>query len=303
MSRSFGQYRAPRRVYIAPAMLLLVAAISALPGCRSKKHIEGPVTTTTTNNCGLDNKNARSLSAEMKKKEFSFTTLSAKLDCEAHLDSSDQKFDVNLRIKRDSMIWLNITDPVMGIRVARAIITPDSVKFVNFFSNPNKCFQGDFAYISKMLNTDLDFDIIQAILVGNSVAFYEEDEKLHASIDQAKCNYILSTVRKRRLRRTMEGQREPKEPLQNISLDPNSMKIMEVLFKDFENNRNFNANYSEFETVDSTAFPHKAVFTISDAAKKASIDVKYGKVTTNKQLSFPFSIPDDCEPIQFRQKD
>ncbi len=301
MSKSHTQYPLRMRVSLVPALLLLTVLLAA-ESCRSKKQVEGTTVVTTPDNCGLANKNARTLSAEMKQKEFSFTSLSAKLDCEAHMDSSEQKFDVNLRIKRDSMIWLNITDPVLGIRVARAIITPDSVKFVNFFSNPNKCFQGDFAYISKMLNTDLDYDIIQAILVGNSVAFYEEDEKLHASVDQAKCNYILSTVRKRRLRKTMEGQREPKEPLQNITIDPKSMKIMEVLFRDFENNRNFNALYSEFEPVDSVAFPHKAVFTISDAAKKGSIDVKYGKVTTNKQLTFPFSIPDDCEPIQFRQK-
>lgn len=302
MSKLQMQYPLRLRVSSVPALILLTVLLAA-GSCRSKKQVEGNTVTTTPNNCGLENKNARTLSAEMKGKEFSFTSLSAKLDCEAHMDSTDQKFDVNLRIKRDSIIWLNITDPVLGIRVARAIITPDSVKFVNFFSNPNKCFQGDFAYISKMLNTDLDYDIIQAILVGNSVAFYEEDEKLHASVDQAKCNYILSTVRKRRLRKAMEGQREPKEPLQNITIDPKSMKIMEVLFRDFENNRNFNALYSEFEPVDSVAFPHKAVFTISDAAKKASIDVKYGKVTTNKQLTFPFSIPDDCEPIQFRQKD
>lgn len=302
MSRPRTQYPLHHRVSLVPALLLLTVLLVA-ESCRSKKQAEGTTVVTPPNNCGLENKNARTLSAEMKQKEFSFTSLSAKLDCEAHMDSSEQKFDVNLRIKRDSMIWLNITDPVLGIRVARAIITPDSVKFVNFFSNPNKCFQGDFAYISKMLNTDLDYDILQAILVGNSVAFYEEDEKLHASIDQAKCNYILSTVRKRRLRKTMEGQREPKEPLQNIAIDPKSMKIMEVLFRDFENNRNFNAIYSEFEPVDSVAFPHKAVFTISDAAKKGTIDVKYGKVSTNKQLTFPFSIPDDCEPIQFRQKD
>lgn len=302
MSRPRTQYPLHHRVSLVPALLLLTVLLVA-ESCRSKKQAEGTTVVNPPNNCGLENKNARTLSAEMKQKEFSFTSLSAKLDCEAHMDSTEQKFDVNLRIKRDSMIWLNITDPVLGIRVARAIITPDSVKFVNFFSNPNKCFQGDFAYISKMLNTDLDYDIIQAILVGNSVAFYEEDEKLHASIDQAKCNYILSTVRKRRLRKTMEGQREPKEPLQNITIDPKSRKILEVLFRDFENNRNFNAYYSEFEPVDSVAFPHKAVFTISDAAKKGSIDVKYGKVTTNKQLTFPFSIPDDCEPIQFRQKD
>jgi len=32
-------------------------------------------------------------------------------------------------------------------------------------------FKGDFNYINQLLNADLDFDIIQAALVGNSADF------------------------------------------------------------------------------------------------------------------------------------
>jgi|GEM_PF-410259 len=292
------QYPAPARVPLA-RNLLLVLFISFALSCKTKRRTQDtPIPAST---CTLDHKKPRVLLNDMKKGEFRFTWLSAKIDCEAKFDSSDQKFDVNLRMKRDSAIWLNITDQLLGIGVARALITQDSVKFVNKLANPNECFQGDFAYISQLLNTELDFEMIQAILVGNSAAFYEDDDKLHSLIDHSNCTHMLSTIRKRRLRKVSEGQRPLKEPLQNINVDASTLKILRILFRDDETNRSFQANYGGFEAVDSLQFPHKNSFVMSDARKKASIEMRYSKVNISKPLTFPFSLPDDCVPLPKKQ--
>lgn len=285
-----------RILVLSPLFLLLFSA------CKSRKPAQSTTQTTNTGGCGLENKGPRTLSADMKKGEFKFTWLSAHLDCEFKNDSSEQKFDVNLRMKRDSAIWLNITDPVIGIKVARVMITADSVKFVNYLASPNQCFQGDFAYISRLLNTELDFEMIQSILIGNSASFYEEDEKLHSSINQQTCLYQLSTTRKRRTRKAMEGQRTLNEPLQVLSIDPASLKIMHILFRDFEANRTFDADYTEFETIDSMKIAQKITYTVADQRKKAVMNMKFSKVNTQKTLTFPFSIPDDCVPVQIKQK-
>jgi hypothetical protein len=224
-----------------------------------------------------------------------------KIDCEAQIDSSHQNFDMTVRIRKDSVIWLNITDPVLGITVARALITVDSVKFVKFISK-NECFTGDFAYINKMLHADLDFEILQSLFVGNSATFYEEDEKLKASVND-QCQYLLSTIRHRRIRRAEEGQGRPlNEPYETIALDSSSYKIMSILFKDFTANRSFGAVYSDFTAVGDPQqqFPQQADFTVS-AEKSASVNMRYKKVTLNKNYDYPFSIPDDCEPIQIKE--
>lgn len=299
MSSPHSQYRPPFTVsslrLLSAALLLSLFSFS----CKGKKKATA-TTTTTANGCSLENKGPRTLSSDMKKSEFRFTWLSAHLDCDYKDDSTSQKFDMNLRMKRDSAIWLNITDATIGVRVARALITTDSVKFVKYLGE-TQCFQGDFAYISRMLNTEVDFEMLQAVLIGNSATFYEEDEKLHVLTDQERCAYILSTVRKRKLRRALEGQKPLNEPLQNITLDPKSFKILVNLFRDFETNRTFEASYSDFGPVDSVQFAHKEVFTIADTRKRAVIEAVFSKVNTTKALTFPFSIPDDCVPVQIKQ--
>src|SRR5882724_161317 len=111
-----------------------------------------------------------------------------------------------------------ITLPELGIKVARVFITCDSVKLVQYLPE-EKCFAGDFAILSKLLQTEVDLNMMQSLLVGNSVSFYEEDEKLKSSINNNDCNYTLSTIRKRKLQKVLNSNEPPSDPFQTISLE------------------------------------------------------------------------------------
>ncbi len=285
---------------IVLAGALLLTAPLFLSSCKKKKKANNSDSASeVTGNCKLDHRAPRPLIADMRKNEFKFDWLTAKLACEAYDDSSRVSFDVNLRMRKDSAIWMNVLGP-LNIKIARILITKDSVKFIQYqdgtFSAQPKCFQGDFALLSSMLQTDVDYDMMQSLLVGNSVSFYEEDEKLRSSINQANCWYALSTVRKRKLKKVMEGQKPPQDPLQTINLDPLSYKIINIFFLD-EQNRTFRADYSTFTTLDSMQFPYKAEFFARGIGKSAGIMLEYTKITLNKPTDFPFTIPDDCVPI------
>jgi hypothetical protein len=290
----------PMRITSALLLIFLAAFSTANTSCGGRKKVVISDTTATQpqTGCRIDFKLPKVLAAEMAAKEVKFEWLTAKLDCEADVDSSHVAFDVNVRIRRDSVIWLNITDPAIGIRVARVLITADSVKFVNSLNNT--CFKGDFAYLSQLLQTDVDFDMMQSLLVGNSVAFYNDDEKLKAQADKQNCHYILSTVRKRRLKRVEEGKTQPDEPLQTLTLDPLTFKILNVFFIDAQL-RSFKAEYSEFSEEGGILFPHKATFLAKGVQKTAQIKTSYRKITLNEPQQFPFNFPDDCTPINVNQ--
>lgn len=281
--------------------VLVMSASVSLTSCKKKKKNNTTVVdSTSTGPCKLDYKNPRTLIAGMRKSEFTFGWMIAKMSCEAYDDSSRATFEVNLRIRKDSVIWMNVLGP-LNIKIARVLITKDSVKFIQYqdgtLGAQPKCFQGDFALLSQMLQTEVDYDMMQSLLVGNSVSFYEEDEKLRSSINQGECRYTLSTIRKRRLRKVMEGQTPPQDPLQTISLDPaQSYKIMSIFFLD-EQNRTFRASYSDFRTLDSMQFPYKAAFFVKGLTRSAGGSLEYTSIKLNKPTDFPFSIPDDCVPI------
>jgi hypothetical protein len=270
--------------------------------CKNKQHtVANTVDTLQSGNCKIDRRLPHPLISDMWKNEFHFNWFSAKMDCEASTDSAKMNFDVTVRIRKDSLIWMNVTDPMMGITIARALISRDSVKFIQYqdgsLTPVKKCFQGDFAYLSQILHTEVDFEMMQSVLVGNSVSFYQEDEKLNSSINRGECLYVLSTIRKRKLKKVLNApETAPSEPIQTISLDPVSFKILKILFIDAQN-RTFTANYDDFAPEDSMMFPHKAIFFARGAQKSARLDVAFKRIKLNQPLEFPFVIPDDCQPI------
>ena len=248
------------------------------------------------NKCILDYKNAKTLSANLKANEFCFDKLNAKLSVETVVDSSFNSFTVSLRMKKDSVIWMSISK--VGIEGVRVLITKDSVKFFN--RSDNNYFKGDYATASKVFNTQFDFEMLQSLLVGNSVAFYNEDEKIKAGVDN--CQYTLGTIRKYKLRRVMEKGKELKELAQSIYLIPETFKISRILFYDFNPDRSFDALFSEYTTVDSAQlFPLQMNFSIK-AQKDIKIDIHYNKPRLNEDQSFPFKIPDNYEPITYKEK-
>ena len=92
------------------------------------------------------------------------------------LDTSNKKtsFKTHLRIRKDSVIWMSITS--IGIEAARVIITQDSVKLIDRLKK--QYFLGDFKYINQLLGADLDYQMLEALLIGNSLDFNEK-EKIH----------------------------------------------------------------------------------------------------------------------------
>lgn len=280
---SFFKYK------IGAAAFIILFTFSA---CKNQQKI---VDNKDKKNCLLDYKSPKTLTAHLKGKEFTFDRLNGKLSVEAEIDSTSHTFTVALRIKHDSIIWLSISK--LGIEGARVYITKDSVRFMNRINNTY--FTGDFTYISKLLNTDLDFEILQSLFVGNSVEFYHDDEKIKAGVDN--CQYFLGTIRKRKLKKAEKG-KELKEPLQSIFLIPDNYKVARIIFFEFNPDRSFDARFSDFTKLDSTQlFPQNLNFAIK-AQKKINIKINYTKITLNEEQSFPFKIPDNYEKLVYKEK-
>lgn len=278
--------------YSSFSCFVFLSVLLGLNSCKTVKKTEATNTTKKESAVNrVDFKTAKTLLKLLHENEFQFQEISAKLDVKAVIDDNDNSLGVTLRIKRDSAIWMSIS-PALGIEVARVLITKDSVKFMDRINS--KYFVGDFNYLSKMLQTDLDYQMIESLLVGNSAEFYEEDEKLKAAKDSSK--YLLSTIRKRKIKRVLNQDMPKQELIQRIYLDPNTFKVNSIIINDFVANREFKTEYSNFKDVDSLNFPHTINIGIK-ATKNINIKIDYTKLANNKELSFPFSIPSKYVPI------
>lgn len=273
--------------------------------CKGKKKVqkqETPVVitpdSTSSDKCKLDFKSGKVLAKHIQENELDFTYATAKFNCELVLDNEDHSFNVSVRCRKDSVIWMSISK--LGIDAARALITKDSVK-ITMGLTEKKYFVGDFTYINELLQADLDYDMIQALLFGNSAAFYDDDERLKPGKDKVNCNYFLSTVKKKRARKINEGVIQPAENYQTMWLSPLSYKIVMLEFEDVKTNRKFNACYDEFKQVDNYLAPFKLVYSIT-SEKIIKAEIRYSKITLNEVQTFPFKIPPSYEPIQINKK-
>jgi hypothetical protein len=273
------------------SILLLFLSVVFLGACKTSKKI-----TFNNGKCLIEPKTAKSLTKHLKENEFRFDKLNAKLSVEATVDSSSNSFTVTLRMKKDSIIWMSISK--LGIEGARVLITKDTVKFMNRIKS--QYFIGDFSYISKIINTDLDFEILQSLLVGNSVEFYDDDEKLKPGVDD--CKYYLGTVRKRKMKRIIEKGKEYKDAAQTIYMVPDKFKITRIVFFEFNPDRNIDVRYDNFVSIDSTQlFPQKISCNIK-AQKSVIIEMNYTKTVFNEEQTFPFKIPENYEQIVVKEK-
>lgn len=283
-------------------ILSFVLVALLIQSCNIKKHTKHKqvvtITDTLSSKCRLQFKTAKILSKHVKENELDYNWISAKADVEVNVDGEDNKLDVKVRARKDSAIWISI-QAVGLIDIAKLLITKDSVKMVVYVKK--QFFKGDFNYINDILNADLDYDMIQAALFGNSAEFYDDDEKVNSVIDRDNCHYLLSTERKRKLKRIMSGQDSLKHSLQTMTLMNDTYKIINNHFEDVTTNRVFNAQYDNFLTKDSVFAPHLVNIEIK-AEKKITLKINYVRIEINQPQKIPLIIPKNYEPIPIKKE-
>lgn len=237
-------------------------------------------------------KEARSafLIDELAKNELRFSWFSAKFSIDYIYDKKLTEFKGQIRVRKDSVIWLSFS-PALGIEMARLKITNDSVLFINRI---NKTYlRGDYDFINDYLQTNIDFDILQAIIIGNDFQFYDKT-KFRASIDNQE--YKLSTAERRKLKKFVKLGETDRAFYQDIWLNPYNYKITRVNLKEIANDKKLEAYYGKFKDHDGQLFPFNILFEIS-ADEKISVEVVYSRIRIDQSLSFPFTIPSKYERI------
>src|SRR5690606_34059657 len=134
-----------------------------------------------------------------------------------NFDEKEESFDIRLSMRRDSAMLITI-QYLLGLQVAKILITKDSVRFVDYVHKTY--FMGEISYINDLLNAELDFELVQGVLFGNSADFHDAETNLQPLADRERCVSLLSTESRRRLKRIQAGAQDIRNPLQILTLTP-----------------------------------------------------------------------------------
>jgi len=230
---------------------------------------------------------------KLKEHELQYSWFTAKFSAEYTNKGQSTSFNGQLRIRKDSIMWLSFS-PALGIEVFRIMLTQDSVKFINRMNN--SYFEGDYNYVNRYLNTNIDFDILQSFLTGNDLSFYENG-KFRAGLDNN--GYKLVTAERTKLKKFVRNNSENlRVLLQTIWINPESFKITRADVKEIrEPNIQLEALYSSFEKIGEQLFPKEMSFAIA-ADNNLGVSVNFNKININTAQTFPFKIPQSYHPVK-----
>lgn len=243
----------------------------------------------------IDGWSTEYLIEQVKSNEINFSSVSTKADFKVKTEDKTQSFKANIRIQKDSAIWISIT-PLLGIEVARVLITQDTVKVINRLAK--EYFIGDFSYLHERFNIDLEYEVIQSILVGNSIPF-ETGEGTRFTKD--KSDYYLGNMKKRKARKVDDNPQKVErrdEQVVSLWIDQANFKLSKFLLSDLSADRFLLGEYASYEEVESQLFPKKLNFQFQ-SNEATYIEIDYSRVYLNKSLNFSFNISSKYEQVYY----
>lgn len=224
--------------------------------------------------------------------EFKSEWIYAKANVYTDVDGKSNSFNITLKIKSDSIIWIYIS-PLLGLEAARVLITKDSLKLMDRINKKYKL--ADFKYINEIVRINVNYEIIQALLTGNFFAYRNENK--FASVYLEDRYFILSTLSKHKLKRSLE-EKDPNKPVvQDMWIDDTQFRIIRNSIEDAKINKTMEVGYSDFRPTEKGFFPYKSITDIK-ADKVVHVEIEFTKLTLGEPQDFPFTIPESYEKMR-----
>ena len=170
----------------------------------------------------------------------------------------------NLKIAKDSLMWISITAPIIG-EVNRLMITRDSVYSIN--RTNSSWFIKNVSVFKDEYNIKLSLSLIESIITN--------------SISISQNNYLssqdLNTI-------TLDSQNDSSTYVINL----NTYSI-ELFVRKFSANEELTVKYVDFQIIDNFIYPKK--LNVNTGSEKLSFELTLNKIKVLDKDKTPFKIP------------
>lgn len=248
---------------------LVLSLLLLFANCKSSKTISSGKT-----NYGLTSKQ---LIRENAKQAPVFKTLATRVKIDITDGSKESSYSVNMRIEKDKQILLTSSP----ISVIKALITPEKVSFYNKLDNTY--FEGDYTYLSNLLGTELDFNKVQNLLLGEAL-FNLKDNTYKISVDNE--SYVLQPKKQRDLFELF------------VLLSPSYFKVTSQQISQIQKFRHLQIDYLKHQEVNKQILPEHIKVIAVEANEEMILNLEYKGISLNESLRFPFKIPSGYKEIE-----
>lgn len=206
-----------------------------------------------------------------------FSTVYIKSSARYKDDKMSQGVSAEIRIKKDEQILVSVR--FLGFTMAKALITPAQVKYYEKMGN--KFFEGDYSTLSKWLGTELDFQKVQNMLIGEAMD------------DLTKGKY--NTTIEENLYKLEDASN--KNTSKSFYFEAANYLIKKQEVVQTKEDRRLQISYPNHKEYPEAVLPAQVIIDAIQGGKKININIDYNSVSFNENLTFPYSVPDGYERI------
>jgi hypothetical protein len=206
-----------------------------------------------------------------------FKTLYIKGDASYKDSKQSQNVSLEIRMKKDETILVSVR--VLGITMAKALITP---KRVTYYEKINgQYFEGNYAVLSRWLGTELDFNKVQNMLLGEALDDLEKGN-YQFSVEDGK--YKLQSKAANAISKEFyfEG--------------ANFLLKKQVVAQGGQQPRSLEIQYPAHNQYANALLP-KEIKIEAEQKDRVNIKIEYKVVTFDEKLTFPYEVPEGYEQI------
>lgn len=222
-------------------------------------------------------KSARTVLKNFEDNLADFKTVNGRIKAGYESGDDSQSISITYRIEKDKAIWLSAK--VMGLLpVAKIYITPDRFQYYEKINRTY--FDGDFSMAEEFLGVEVNFENLQNLLIGKPMYELKRNQMLFDDNAYVFLQNIKSILAYSAIIESKQFE------LKSQSLQNQKNESLEV-------------DYSRFQSIGKNKFPSKLLMTARKGNEVVLIDIDYRSVIFDEELSFPFSIPGNYEPLEF----
>lgn len=246
----------------------------------------------------------------VEQNSFDYEYLTIKrVNCNFSSSQSKATFKINLKAKKDDRILVSISK--LNIPVGRVLLTPDSVKYVNYIDR--NYFVDDYSYLSSFLHIDLDFATIQSIISNNAFSYRNDPKnKDYRTFDSfIEDNlYVLQSEKSRKIEKMEEKENKVERRLrrlddqalivQKMFFNPDNFALNRLSISDKTNNRNMKLLFDDFTEVKNKAYPGSIEMNFHSPEEEIEMKIRMSGFSTDKITSFNIKIPQKYVEIRVK---
>jgi hypothetical protein len=157
--------------------------------------------------------------------------------------------------------------------MAKILATPTSVSYYEKINGTY--FEGDFQLISKWLGADLNFALLQNMIVGDALADLNTEKFTIVSEDQ----------------KTILNFDDTNGLTKSIGMNVDKCLVETTSITEVATQKTMQLQYSNPQLFMNYAIPTTLEITALQNGKMAKIDLKYENIDIDTNISFPYAVP------------